>query len=93
MHFVGKCALEVEFVLEDGDGGEGTAMFGAGAVLVEGGEVGFGAVGFVFGKTVLREALVEVEAEMVTCDLGHNGGAGDEKAARITFDDGLVFDR
>ena len=84
--------LEVEFVLEDGDGGKGTAVFGTGAVLVEGGKVGFGAVGFVFGKTVVREALVEFEAKVVTGDLGHDGGAGDKEAARIAFHNGLVFD-
>ena len=92
MHFVGKHGLEVEFVLEDGDGGKGAAVFGTRSVLMEGGEVGFGAVGFVFGKAVVREALVEFEAEVVTGDLGHDGGAGNKEASRIAFHDGLVFD-
>ena len=80
----------MEFFLDDGDGGEGASVFGAGAEVVEGLEVGFSAVGFVFGEVVAGVAGFEVEAEVVTGDFGHDGGAGDEEAACVAFDDGGV---
>ena len=79
--------------MEDGDGGEGAAVAGGGAETAQGGEVGGGAVAFVFGEAVAGELRVEFQAETVTRDLGEDGGAGDEKAAGVAFDEGGVGDR
>ena len=67
-------------------------MAGGGAETAEGGEVGVGAVAFVFGEAVAGELRVEFQAETVTRDLGEDGGAGDEEAAGVAFDEGGMGD-
>ena len=79
---------------QDAHSGKGRSSWrtATGAKVAQGGEVGGGAVAFVFGEAVAGELRVEFQAETVTCDLGEDGGAGDEKAAGVAFDEGGVGD-
>ena len=67
-------------------------MVGGGAETAEGVEVGAGAVAFVLGEAIAGELGVEGEAEAVAGYFGEDGGAGDEEAARVAFDEGVVGD-
>jgi len=68
------------------DGGEAAAVGGAGAVPVEGFEVGAGAVAFVAGEAVLGIGLVQFGHDAVAGDFGEDAGGGDGEAAGVAFD-------
>ena len=68
------------------------AVKGGRAETAERFEVNRSAVAFVLGETVTREIGVEAVEARVAMRFGEDGGSGDGNAARVSFDEGFLFD-
>jgi hypothetical protein len=74
------------------DGSERITVEGCGAEAAEGFHVFWGGVALVLGEAVAGVDGVQFFEARVTVRFGEDGGGGDRDAARVTFNEGFLFD-
>ena len=89
----GRCSRKERGLKKAVDGGEGFAVFAAGAQFFHGGEVLGRAVTLMRGKTVTRVKRVQRGHVAVTDHLGHNAGRGDIEGFCVPVYDGALAQR